>query len=157
MIRCKKMKAISKFTVFVSSCIFCLYFNKLVSAFPGGCDLSSVSSKEWKLARPLYVSKLVFPDNALDTKKRHFWKAIYPLKTIQDEQNFSDLNLADIECGAENENGINGKIVGGQETKEHQFPWMVATEIDGFIFCGASLISKIFEKAASQFYNDMIN
>lgn len=26
--------------------------------------------------------------------------------------------------------------------KPHQFPWMVGIEVDGFIFCGASLISK---------------
>ena len=42
------------------------------------------------------------------------------------------------ECGWENNEF---KIVGGEEAREHQFPWMVATEVDGFIFCGATLIS----------------
>ena len=37
-------------------------------AWPGGCDMSSVSNKEWKLAKPLDASKLVFADYGISTK-----------------------------------------------------------------------------------------
>ena len=54
---------------------------------------------------------------------------------------FLKILIGDDECGLENVKEMEQKIVGGTEAKEHQFPWMVGTEVDGFIFCGASLIS----------------
>lgn len=46
------------------------------------------------------------------------------------------------ECGLENPNGVgHGRIVGGHEAEEHQWPWQVALFIDDAWFCGGSLIS----------------
>ena len=107
-------------------------------AWPGGCDMSSVSNKEWKLAKPLDASKLVFADYGISTKPtfsrylmRKVIKPSFPQRL--------DTSFEEQECGLENVK--ESKIVGGTEAKEHQFPWMVGTEVDGFIFCGASLIS----------------
>ncbi len=47
-----------------------------------------------------------------------------------------------MQCGIENKvETAGGKIVGGYEAGQHQFPWMAALEVDGFIFCGGTLIS----------------
>ena len=105
--------------------------------------MSSVSNKEWKMAKPLDASKLVFADYGISTKPtfpRYLMrKAIKPSFPQRLDTSFEEQ-----ECGLENVK--ESKIVGGTEAKEHQFPWMVGTEVDGFIFCGASLISNFFPK-----------
>merc|ERR1712055_750033 len=45
------------------------------------------------------------------------------------------------ECGLENPNGIEGRMVGGHEAAHHEWPWQVALFIDDAWFCGGSLIS----------------
>merc|ERR1711874_35596 len=45
------------------------------------------------------------------------------------------------ECGLENPNGIEDRIVGGFEAAHHEWPWQVALFIDDAWFCGGSLIS----------------
>jgi len=45
------------------------------------------------------------------------------------------------ECGLENPNGIEDRIVGGHEAAHHEWPWQVALFIDDAWFCGGSLIS----------------
>merc|ERR1712012_505853 len=45
------------------------------------------------------------------------------------------------ECGLENPNGIEDRIVGGHEAQENQWPWQVALFIDDAWFCGGALIS----------------
>ncbi len=52
----------------------------------------------------------------------------------------------EVQCGIEHKvETAGGKIVGGYEAGQHQFPWMAALEVDGFIFCGGTLISNISE------------
>merc|ERR1711879_1099456 len=46
------------------------------------------------------------------------------------------------ECGLENPNGIEDRIVGGHEVAHHEWPWQVALFIDDAWFCGGSLISE---------------
>merc|ERR1712236_159811 len=53
------------------------------------------------------------------------------------------------ECGLENPNGIEGRIVGGHEAQEHQWPWQVALFIDDAWFCGGSLISDSYVLTAA--------
>merc|ERR1712193_230478 len=45
------------------------------------------------------------------------------------------------ECGLENPNGIEDRIVGGHEAAHHEWPWQVALFIDDAWFCGGSIIS----------------
>merc|ERR1712211_132755 len=45
------------------------------------------------------------------------------------------------ECGLEDPNGIEDRIVGGHEAAHHEWPWQVALFIDDAWFCGGSLIS----------------
>merc|ERR1712158_67526 len=45
------------------------------------------------------------------------------------------------ECGLENPNGVEDRIVGGHEAAHHEWPWQVALFIDDAWFCGGSLIS----------------
>merc|ERR1712079_245913 len=45
------------------------------------------------------------------------------------------------ECGLENPNGIEDRIVGGHEAAHHEWPWQVALFIDDAWFCGGALIS----------------
>merc|ERR1711994_548531 len=45
------------------------------------------------------------------------------------------------ECGLENPNGIEDRIVGGHEAAHHEWPWQVALFVDDARFCGGSLIS----------------
>merc|ERR1712119_40303 len=45
------------------------------------------------------------------------------------------------ECGLENPNGIEDRIVGGHEAAHHEWPWQVALFVDDAWFCGGSLIS----------------
>merc|ERR1712141_946116 len=45
------------------------------------------------------------------------------------------------ECGLENPNGIEDRIVGGHEAAHHEWPWQVALFIDDAWSCGGSLIS----------------
>merc|ERR1719318_1409626 len=45
------------------------------------------------------------------------------------------------ECGLENPNGIEDRIVGGHEAAENEWPWQVALFIDDAWFCGGSIIS----------------
>ena len=44
------------------------------------------------------------------------------------------------ECGIEGP-AFKGRIVGGHEAEEHQWPWQVALFVDDSWFCGGSLIS----------------
>ena len=55
-------------------------------------------------------------------------------------------NPADI-CGIENDGHDprdEGRIVGGFEAEEHEWPWIVALFIDDMWFCGGSLITDDF-------------
>merc|ERR1711994_207541 len=45
------------------------------------------------------------------------------------------------ECGLENPNGVEDRIVGGHEAAHHEWPWQVALFVDDAWFCGGSLIS----------------
>ena len=114
--------------------------------------MSSVSNKEWKLAKPLDASKLVFADYGISTKptfSRYLLKKAIKSSFPQRLERPA-ASLEEQECGLENVK--ESKIVGGTEAKEHQFPWMVGTEVDGFIFCGASLISKFHSSSKSTIF-----
>merc|ERR1711863_5296 len=45
------------------------------------------------------------------------------------------------ECGLENPNGIEDRIVGGHEAAHHEWPWRLPFFVDDAWFCGGSLIS----------------
>lgn len=34
------------------------------------------------------------------------------------------------------------RVVGGEETKSHEFPWMAGLKLNGEFYCGGSLITK---------------
>ena len=62
-------------------------------AWPGGCDMSSVSNKEWKLAKPLDASKLVFADYGISTKptfSRYLSRKIFTSRSRNFQQNTLD-------------------------------------------------------------------
>lgn len=44
-----------------------------------------------------------------------------------------------LECGLSND--AVKRIVGGKETKPHQFPWAVAITRKGYMHCGGALIN----------------
>ena len=53
-------------------------------------------------------------------------------------------------CGIENDgHDPRGKIVGGFEAEEHEWPWIVALFIDDMWFCGGALISDEFVLTAA--------
>merc|ERR1712218_741812 len=53
------------------------------------------------------------------------------------------------ECGLENPNGIEDRIVGGHEAAHHEWPWQVALFIDNAWFCGGALISENYVMTAA--------
>merc|ERR1712055_823631 len=53
------------------------------------------------------------------------------------------------ECGLENPNGIEDRIVGGHEAAHHEWPWQVALFIDDAWFCGGALISENYVLTAA--------
>merc|ERR1711884_903641 len=53
------------------------------------------------------------------------------------------------ECGLENPNGIEDRIVGGHEAAHHEWPWQVALFIDDAWFCGGALISENYVMTAA--------
>ena len=65
-------------------------------AWPGGCDMSSVSNKEWKLAKPLDASKLVFADYGISTKPTF---SRYLSRKIFNSRNFSQKTFNKIPLG----------------------------------------------------------
>merc|ERR1711997_1143434 len=58
------------------------------------------------------------------------------------------------ECGLENPNGIEDRIVGGHEAAHHEWPWQVALFIDDAWFCGGSLISDEWVMTAAHCADD---
>ena len=125
--------------------------------------MSSVSNKEWKLAKPLDASKLVFADYGISTKptfSRYLSRKVFESSQPKTLHKTTFRGKEEEECGLENVKEMEQKIVGGIEAKEHQFPWMVGTEVDGFIFCGASLISNFIPFTLGQkstFYLTSLN
>merc|ERR1712107_40542 len=70
-----------------------------------------------------------------------FWNSISaPSVPKQFEFKKGNKSFAE-ECGLENPNGIEDRIVGGHEAAHHEWPWQVALFIDDAWFCGGSLIS----------------
>jgi secreted trypsin-like serine protease len=68
-----------------------------------------------------------------------------------------DVDMAE-ECGVENKAG---RIVGGHEAAEHEWPWQTAVFIDNMYFCGGALISNEYVLTAAHcaddaFYFDMM-
>jgi len=66
-----------------------------------------------------------------------------------EKRNFDDI------CGMENDgHDPRGKIVGGFEAEEHEWPWIVALFIDDMWFCGGALISDEFVLTAAHCAED---
>merc|ERR1711971_1414476 len=53
------------------------------------------------------------------------------------------------ECGLENPNGVEDRIVGGFEAAHHEWPWQVALFSDDAWFCGGSIISENYVLTAA--------
>eukprot|EP00091_Calanus_sinicus_P008396 TRINITY_DN2047_c0_g1_i1.p1 TRINITY_DN2047_c0_g1~~TRINITY_DN2047_c0_g1_i1.p1 ORF type:complete len:358 (-),score=125.82 TRINITY_DN2047_c0_g1_i1:49-1032(-) len=68
---------------------------------------------------------------------------------VGEKKNFDDI------CGIENDgHDPRGKIVGGFEAEEHEWPWIVALFIDDMWFCGGALISDEFVLTAAHCAED---
>jgi len=68
---------------------------------------------------------------------------------VGEKRNFDDI------CGIENDgHDPRGKIVGGFEAEEHEWPWIVALFIDDQWFCGGALISDEFVLTAAHCAED---
>jgi len=68
---------------------------------------------------------------------------------VGEKRNFDDI------CGIENDgHDPRGKIVGGFEAEEHEWPWIVALFIDDMWFCGGALISDEFVLTAAHCAED---
>merc|ERR1712045_505584 len=71
-----------------------------------------------------------------DVVKNIVKKINTPDPFVGEKRNFDDI------CGIENDgHDPRGKIVGGFEAEEHEWPWIVALFIDDMWFCGGALIS----------------
>merc|ERR1711970_1272297 len=56
-----------------------------------------------------------------------------PFEFKKGNKNFAE------ECGLENPNGVEDRMVGGHEAAHHEWPWQVALFVDDAWFCGGSL------------------
>merc|ERR1719461_2145190 len=71
------------------------------------------------------------------------------IHTQEKKKNWDDI------CGIENDgHDPRGKIVGGFEAEEHEWPWIVALFIDDMWFCGGALISDEFVLTAAHCAED---
>lgn len=61
-------------------------------------------------------------------------------------------------CGVPNDNKTRDKgylkIIGGEETGYHEYPWLVQLQHDGRIICGGSIISDLFVVSAAHCYRN---
>merc|ERR1712055_880414 len=81
--------------------------------------------------------------------KRLVRKLNKPDPFVGEKRNFDDI------CGIENDgHDPRGKIVGGFEAEEHEWPWIVALFIDDMWFCGGALISDEFVLTAAHCAED---
>merc|ERR1712203_1167574 len=96
----------------------------------------SEDRQKWRPAQGRDLSKFKpkLPEVAFGTPSAHR-TAPKPFEFKKGNKSFAE------ECGLENPNGIEDRIVGGHEAAHHEWPWQVALFIDDAWFCGGSLIS----------------
>merc|ERR1712223_2016425 len=84
-----------------------------------------------------------------DLVKTFVKKINKPDPFVGEKRNFDDI------CGIGNDgHDPRGKIVGGFEAEEHEWPWIVALFIDDMWFCGGALISDEFVLTAAHCAED---
>merc|ERR1712037_495457 len=103
----------------------------LVAAAPHSED-----RQKWRPAqgRDLSKYKPKLPEGAFGTPTPTAPRT-KPLEFKKGNKSFAE------ECGLENPNGVEDRIVGGHEAAHHEWPWQVALFVDDAWFCGGSLIS----------------
>ena len=93
-----------------------------------------------------FVKKMNQPDPYVGEKK-NFDGRVQTFFTV--DFDYKRHFTSDI-CGIENDgHDPRGKIVGGFEAEEHEWPWIVALFIDDMWFCGGALISDEFVLTAA--------
>jgi len=130
---------------------------KLLGAFIVVIQLSTSFARElrpeehWRPAKGRDLSKYK-PKDAIRGPKRSDAVAEYSVRKQMalakpyegEKRSFDDI------CGIENDgHDPRGRIVGGFEAEEHEWPWIVALFIDDAWFCGGSLISDDFVLTAA--------
>merc|ERR1711892_729920 len=97
--------------------------------------------------KPRHAKYGVEGDLSLD--KNVVKKMNIPDPYVGEKRNFDDI------CGIENDgHDPRGRIVGGYEAEEHEWPWIVALFIDDAWFCGGALISDEFVLTAAHCAED---
>merc|ERR1719504_255455 len=97
----------------------------------------SEDRQKWRPAQGRDLSKFKpkLPEVAFGTAAPSVPRLAKPFEFKKGNKSFAE------ECGLENPNGVEDRIVGGFEAAHHEWPWQVALFIDDAWFCGGSLIS----------------
>merc|ERR1712222_154464 len=97
----------------------------------------SEDRQKWRPAQGRDLSKFKpkLPEVAFGTAAPTVPRLAKPFEFKKGNKSFAE------ECGLENPNGVEDRIVGGFEAAHHEWPWQVALFVDVAWFCGGSLIS----------------
>jgi len=97
----------------------------------------SEDRQKWRPAQGRDLSKFKpkLPEVAFGTAAPSVPRLAKPFEFKKGNKSFAE------ECGLENPNGVEDRIVGGHEAAHHEWPWQVALFVDDAWFCGGSLIS----------------
>jgi len=142
-------------------------FCAVAMALPEGRRLRPEEHWRASPARDLskYQSKMPKVDSVTDKSWeenmiKKISKVAAQMRSSGSISNKKDLNRPKVECGIEGP-AASDRIVGGEEAKEHAWPWQVALFIDDAWFCGGSIISENYILTAahcvegSSYYNVM--
>jgi len=123
-------------------------FCAVAMALPEGRRLRPEEHWRASPARDLskYQSKMPKVDSVTDKSWeenmiKKISKVAAQMRSSGSISNKKDLNRPKVECGIEGP-AASDRIVGGEEAKEHAWPWQVALFIDDAWFCGGSIISE---------------
>merc|ERR1712212_77730 len=97
----------------------------------------SEDRQKWRPAQGRDLSKFKpkLPEVSFETAAPTVPRLAKPFEFKKGNKSFAE------ECGLENPNGVEDRIVGGFEAAHHEWPWQVALFVDDAWFCGGSLIS----------------
>merc|ERR1719504_478515 len=105
----------------------------------------SEDRQKWRPAQGRDLSKFKpkLPEVAFGTAAPSVPRLAKPFEFKKGNKSFAE------ECGLENPNGVEDRIVGGFEAAHHEWPWQVALFIDDAWFCGGSIISENYVLTAA--------
>ena len=110
--------------------------------------------ERWRVARGRDNSKYKLASHpntknfTLEDQLRKVNDVAAGLRTHTSYSNKKDLNRPKVACGVEGP-PMEGRIVGGTEAAPHQWPWMAAIYVNGYLFCGGTFISEHYVLTAA--------